>query len=416
MQIADISFYDQPAAIGTSIIAPGDPILAIDTNQPQSESPDRILDGDPTTKYLNQGDNRSGFIITPGTGTSVVKSMSLVTANDFEERDPASYSLYGTNDTIVSTDNSLGDGETWILISSGDLALPADRFTEAPIVDFNNNTTSYTSYRLIFDTIKDEPASSAMQIADVQFFTETGGMDSEIFAEDDPILAVDLDLVTRSFYVETQAPALAIDGSLAKYLNRAGRATGLVITPSVGASVVESFTITTANDVEGRDPATYSIYGSNEPVTLNDNDVSTDEGWELIQAGFLNLPAQRDTVSEPVPVTNSNSYTSYRVVFDELKNNNLGLLQIAEIQFEGTIGTGAAPEFRSIDYLASSGSATLVWISAAGRSYSFFYSTDLVNWELENESITSGGASTTYTPTDPAVTGLPKVFFRVVEN
>ena len=413
VQIADVSFYDQPAAAGTSIIAAGDPILSIDTNQLQSESPNRILDGDPTTKYLNQGDENSGFIITPGTGSSVVKSMSLVTANDFETRDPASYSLYGTNDAIVSTDNSFGDGENWTLISSGDLALPADRFTEAPIVDFDNDT-AYTSYRLIFDTIKDV-AAGAMQIADVQFYTEAGGSGTEIFSGNDPILAVDFDLASTSGYPAAESPAFAIDGTTSKYLNVGGQGTGFVITPSVGETIVESFTITTANDAEGRDPLNYSIYGTNDPVTLTDNALSTDEGWDLIQEGTLTLPAERNAVGDTVPVTNSNSYTSYRVVFDNLKNDN-ELMQIGEIQFDGIIGAGGAPEFTSIEYLANSDSTTLVWLSAADRTYSLFYSTDLVNWELENDSITSGGESTTYSPGSSDVKGLSKVFFRVVEN
>jgi hypothetical protein len=135
--------------------------------------------GQPSTKYLNFGEQRSGIIITNSEGPVDVNFMGLTTANDAVERDPASYELYGTNDPITATQNSNSNGtEVWTLISSGPLSLPGTlpngggddaRFTRRMVrVDSPSN---YTSYRLIFPTVKDAAAANSMQIADIQFFT-----------------------------------------------------------------------------------------------------------------------------------------------------------------------------------------------------------------------------------------------------
>ena len=53
------------------IFVPGDPIIAIDTDEPlpvappESEPPAKAIDSDPFTKYLNFGKENSGFIVTP---------------------------------------------------------------------------------------------------------------------------------------------------------------------------------------------------------------------------------------------------------------------------------------------------------------------------------------------------------------
>jgi hypothetical protein len=156
-----------------SIIAADDLILAIDldvaapaSGYPGNETPMLALDEDAGTNYLNFGGSGSGFIVTPISGPSLVRSFLITTANDFPGRDPSTYALYGTNDPILSTDNSDGSVESWALISSGPLALPIDRFVDAPLVTFANST-SYASYRLLFPTLKSEPL---MQVADVRIY------------------------------------------------------------------------------------------------------------------------------------------------------------------------------------------------------------------------------------------------------
>src|SRR4051812_41756348 len=68
-----------------------------------TESPDKAIDGDPATKYLNFGRMGGGFIVQPGS-SSTVQSFKMFTGNDAPERDPTSYVLMGTNAPIVGAD------------------------------------------------------------------------------------------------------------------------------------------------------------------------------------------------------------------------------------------------------------------------------------------------------------------------
>jgi PEP-CTERM motif len=124
-------------------------------------------------KYLNFLDLGSGFTVTPalgsGVGGTIVTGLRLYTANDAEERDPASYLLEG------STTGSAGPFAT---ISQGALALPAGRndLPGNPPIDLTfdyqellfANASAYTTYRLTFPTLKDAAAANSMQIGEVE--------------------------------------------------------------------------------------------------------------------------------------------------------------------------------------------------------------------------------------------------------
>ncbi|MCA9237355.1 MAG: PQQ-dependent sugar dehydrogenase [Planctomycetales bacterium] len=162
---------------GTTILSPGDAIVAIDTDgnssYPGGESPPNAVDGT-LAKYLNFGEINSGFIVTPATGSSTVTGFQITTANDADERDPTAWQLFGTNSPVVSTDNSTGAGESWTLIDSGSVALPLARDTLGPLVAVTN-TTAYTSYRMVFTGVRNSGAANSMQIGEIQFFADDAG-------------------------------------------------------------------------------------------------------------------------------------------------------------------------------------------------------------------------------------------------
>jgi hypothetical protein len=68
---------------------------------PAVESPDHAIDQD-VDKYLNFAEFNAGVIvITPNAVRPI--QMTVWTANDWPERDPTSYEIYGTNATMTTT-------------------------------------------------------------------------------------------------------------------------------------------------------------------------------------------------------------------------------------------------------------------------------------------------------------------------
>ena len=153
-------------------------------NWPTAEGPEHMIDG-VGQKYLNFAGDESGMsagaLVTPVGGGSIARSITFWTANDAVGRDPASFALYGTNVAITAANP--GDSvllSAFDLISSGNIALPDTRNSGGPtalqaansLTVGLTNLDSYTSYLLLFPTIKDASTANSMQIAEVQFDTD----------------------------------------------------------------------------------------------------------------------------------------------------------------------------------------------------------------------------------------------------
>jgi hypothetical protein len=157
----------------TSVTTPGDPTAIVNNSTPAAETVDHVID-QTTQKYLNfDADSAApfvgpvGFTVSPSMGRTIVTVLRFYTANDAPERDPADYTLEGSN-----------DGATWTAISSGPLSLPTDRNAAGVALDpvtqaieqvTFQNTKAYTSYRVTFNHVRDETAANSMQIGEVEF-------------------------------------------------------------------------------------------------------------------------------------------------------------------------------------------------------------------------------------------------------
>ena len=363
---------------GVNLLSPSDAIIAVDadgwvsySNYPSAESPSKILDGDSTTKYLNFAGVNSGFIVTPsGMTTGTVQSFVITTANDAEDRDPAEWYLFGTNDAITSEDNSTGEAENWTLIDNGTVSLPSARETVGPVVQVFN-FVPYSSYKMVFTSLKDN--NSIMQIADVAMYETPGGTGTNVLGTNDPILAVHMTM--QSSYPAAEAPEKAIDGiSGTKYLNFGKENSGFIVTPSVGTSLVTGLQIQTANDAETRDPASYEIYGTNDAIVSADNsDGNGGESWTLIASGDLSLPSERNTFGDMVPFVNNTFYTSYKVLFPTLKDPNAwecDSMQVDEIVLEGQSASQAINVSPVLGQKAVLTDVSLLWKSPRSENNS----------------------------------------------
>lgn len=141
-----------------------------------NEDPLKAIDGLANTKYLNFGELNTGYILTV-TGTEIVNGLSLTTANDGMERDPASFSLWGSNTvTANATPGTVFSLSSFTpIVLDSPLSLPTTRLTAAPLVSFEN-TTPFSTYLLVFPTVRTTGSANSMQIAEAQLMTAGGAV------------------------------------------------------------------------------------------------------------------------------------------------------------------------------------------------------------------------------------------------
>jgi len=142
-----------------------------------------------------------------------------------------------------------------------------------------------------------------------------------------------------------ETPDLAIDDDVTtKYLHFKGDfdpdpgtgGTGLQITPAVGPTVVTGLTLTTANDVPGRDPIAFELSGSNDSI---------DGPYTLIASGDIVDFAQdeewpRFTMNAtPIIFSNSVAYEHYQLLFTAIRGpvgESVNSMQIAEVELRAS--------------------------------------------------------------------------------
>lgn len=370
----------------TPIIAAGDPVIAFDedtasnSSYPGGESPNLAIDGSTATKYLNFGRENSGIIITPAFGPSVLRSFAITTANDAPERDPASVIIYGTNETIVSIDNSAGAGESWTRLAELPLALSIDRFMAMPPVDVTNNE-SFSSYKFVFPTMKG-PGHNSMQIAELQAWDESNGQGQAIFGPADSALAIHESTPESSFPL-AEGPDYLFDGlTSTKYLNFGRENSGFIVSPSIGPSVAGSFILSTANDFEGRDPVGWKLFGTNAEIVTESNGTGQDEPWTLIAEGRLEPPIERFAAAPQVFFENAASYTSYKFLVTEVRNpfgDSVDSAQYSEFQLFGAEAAGRIV-ISAISLDQQSNEVTITWDAPSGGLYQLESSVDLIDW------------------------------------
>ncbi|NQV33026.1 MAG: hypothetical protein HQ515_10045 [Phycisphaeraceae bacterium] len=184
----DVRFYDKALTgaevdavmMGISDVTGPDDVIQGNPNDgdwPGGEYPSLAIDNDITTKFLHFGGETgpTGFEVEPAMGATVVQGLALTTANDSPNRDPASFELYGSNDSI--------DGP-YELIASGDIVdfTQVDeypRFTKNATAIGFDNAIGYTYYRVLFPTIRDAANANSMQIAEVELL----GAPAPLFAD-----------------------------------------------------------------------------------------------------------------------------------------------------------------------------------------------------------------------------------------
>ncbi len=202
-------------------------------------------------------------------------------------------------ESIEKVHTHLGDG---IFVDSlaGETALAGNTDYELR-VRFRDDAGSVSSYSVRAFHTGDASTTFPLELEDVAAvpaptWTFVTGADVDlpfglgILAPGDQIVAIDLDGPTQQSPPAEQVPN-AIDGTLAKYLNYGDVNSGFIVTPSAGVSIVDGFQITTANDRAERDPTSWALFGTNDPVTSGNYSDGSQENWMLIDSGAVSLPS-----------------------------------------------------------------------------------------------------------------------------
>ncbi len=134
-----------------------------------NENANFSIDGNTGTKYLNFGETNTGYIVTPTIGLSNVTGLTLSTGGDANERDPITFSLYGSTTQVASATPgatfNLSDFTAITLDQNAGLDVDPGRNFTNPTINFAN-AGAYTTYLLVFPTIRDSGAANSMQISE----------------------------------------------------------------------------------------------------------------------------------------------------------------------------------------------------------------------------------------------------------
>ena len=136
-----------------------------DGDWPGAETPPLAVDDNVNTKYLHfkGGSMATGFQVAPSVGPTVVTGLTLTTANDVPTRDPITFELSGSNESIEGPYELIAAGD--IVDFAGEAEWPRFTMNETPI-EFAN-TVAYAYYQIVFPTLRGAE-EGLMQIAEVE--------------------------------------------------------------------------------------------------------------------------------------------------------------------------------------------------------------------------------------------------------
>ncbi len=262
-------------------------------SNPVGEEEAKAFDNNINTKwvtYTSYGVIQYDFA---GDTAYAISSYSITSANDVPERDPKNWELQGSN-----------DGISWISLDSrSDMV-----FTERhQTVSFSfTNATPYRMYRL---NITAAYGNSALQLAEIQLFANpevdlTEGGSASDYGLSNP---------------EGEDETKAFDNNTAtKWLPYASAGKLSYDFNGTDAYIVNRYSVSSANDVPGRDPKSWTFEGSNDGIV-----------WTVLDTR-VNMTFPNRYQTEVFDFTNSTSYQMYRL--NITANHGEGALQLSELQ------------------------------------------------------------------------------------
>ncbi|MEQ9503034.1 MAG: discoidin domain-containing protein [Deltaproteobacteria bacterium] len=331
--VAHAQPVDRTAESGATVTARGD-------NASYNEGIAQLVDDGPQTKWLDFAPTTWVQVDFGGTsaGAYAVTSYALTSANDYPERDPADWTLSGSD-----------DGTSWTVLDTRTGETFSTRFAVNSYAV--GNTTAYRYYRLdLTNAAGAQNAWAPTQLAELELFagsasppppvcgdgTCEGAEDSNTCPADcgappppPPPPASDLtsgaSVTARGEYqwVGDVATNLVDDDAQTKWRDDA--AASWVEIDLYAAYAVDGYSLTSANDAWRRDPSAWTLSGSNDGAswTTVDNRANESFGSRLLTRSFT-----------------ANNVTAFRYWRFDFTNSGASETQLAEIEL---FASGGAP-------------------------------------------------------------------------
>lgn len=311
-------------------------------NWPSAEGPDKAVDNNTGTKFLHFRNSNAGVILRPTNSAIVFNRLALFTANDVPERDPAGYVIYGSSEALGGSAGTNIPISSLTKIAEGTVTMLSARNAGPTMIQFANSA-AYTSYVVVFPTVRNPVNNTLTQISEIQL--QQGANPPGVVPVSD---ARGGQLVGANFgfgtvgnsnpgtnWLAGESPDHALDGNVnTKFAIFRSLGASLISSPQAGPAVVNSLTFWTANDSPERDPVAYQVYGFPTRITQVSGTLDVGTTGTLLSSHNLTLPAGRNSGPVRVDFANSTAFASYLVVFPAVKNSPATTLtQLSEIQF-----------------------------------------------------------------------------------
>ena len=325
-------------------------------SSPSNERVHLAFDDNVNSKYLYFDRLNSGALVDFGSARRVNK-LGLTTANDAINRDPASFSLFGSNDNSSFT----------TIVSNRSLSPPTNRNTNYPDVTFTNNN-SFRFYKIIFPTIRSFGGANSVQISEIRLAEEA--------TPDDLTSSLSNRFLVRSANgnsdpssPEGEDISKAFDGSTSTKFTTVGGAGSSVIIDLGSGQLVNKLGLTTSDGNTGSDPTSYSLAGSNDGTNFT----------SIVSSRSLTAPTSRQTAytDDTFTDTHSTFFRFYKLTFDAVRTGGSNV-SVSEIRLgvEGSDGVHASKieigvvdetlDEGQIKFTPTSGSSTTFDITRGG--------------------------------------------------
>ncbi|EFM10835.1 Carbohydrate binding family 25 [Paenibacillus curdlanolyticus YK9] len=269
----------------------GGTVTVSNENSPANQGKSSAFDSNNLTKWLIF--NNTGWIQYQFAGSDkyAINQYTIRSAEDYPERDPASWTLKGSN-----------DGTSWTLLDTQQNQTFTNRY-EVKTYQFSN-TTLYNYYRFEFNN----HSGTILQLAEIELFDGA----SKSYAPLTPTITA------SGENAPNEGVAQIYDGtSTTKWLT--SQSSGYVRFDFVQTIALESYSITAANDASERDPKNWTLQASNDGVSWTTIDSRSDEN-------FNNRHQRKDYAVSSNPA-------AYRYYQFNFTNHSGNILQVGEIEF-----------------------------------------------------------------------------------